>query len=195
MSTVTNTALLMGLRTEDRAAWDEFIDRYRPLLINFARRLGLGESDAQDATQDALLAFADAYRQGKYERDRGRLRSWLFAIATRKIRDVQRHRGRGPHVVEPQEKTQILQHVADDDTISQVWEAEWRRAMTDACIAEVRRHVEPTTFEAFSLFVLQEWPAEDVAGHLGISRNAVFKAKRRVLSRMRDVYRRLQSNW
>ena len=37
--------------------------------------------------------------------------------------------------------------------------------------------------------------AEKVGEHLSISANAVFKAKRRVLTRIREVYEYLQTNW
>jgi len=59
----------------------------------------------------------------------------------------------------------------------------------------VCRHMEVSTIQAFELFVLKEWPADKVASHLGISQNAVFKAKRRVLSRMRETYKYLEANW
>lgn len=72
----TNTALLEGLReTGNDAIWKVFCTRYRPVVIAVARRLGLNADEAEDATQEALLAFATAYRQGKYDRDKGRLRS------------------------------------------------------------------------------------------------------------------------
>jgi len=43
-STQTTTKLLEELKDEANAdAWNEFDTRYRPILIGFARRLGLGE--------------------------------------------------------------------------------------------------------------------------------------------------------
>ena len=35
--------------------------------------------------QNALLAFAEDYRAGRYDRSRGRLRSWLFGIVHRQL--------------------------------------------------------------------------------------------------------------
>ena len=82
MITATNTELLIGLADpQNRAVWQMFHDRYRPLLITFAKRLGLKEADAEDAAQEALIAFVASYQDGKYQRDKGRLRTWLSAIA------------------------------------------------------------------------------------------------------------------
>jgi len=195
VSTLTRTSLLLGLKTSsDDRVWSEFFSRYQPLIIAVGQQLGLSEQDAQDAAQETLLAFSDAYRKGKYDRDKGRLRAWLFGIATKKIRDIQRHRMKQPSADLP-EKTRLLNTISDEHSISEVWESQWQRALMRECMDAVRRHMEPSTVRAFELFVLEDWPAEKVAKKLGLSRNAVFKAKRRVLSRMRRSYVHLQMDW
>lgn len=196
MSTVTHTALLVGLQAaQNDEVWSDFYARYQPLVVAVGRRLGLTEQDALDAAQETLLAFAEGYRKGGYDRSKGRLRNWLFGIAMRKIRDTQRRNGRGLTVVEPPDKTWVLNGVPDDHSLSEVWESEWQKRMLEACLENICRHMEMSTIQAFELFVLRQWPADKVAAHLGISRNAVFKAKRRVLSRMRETYKHLQTNW
>ena len=196
MSTITHTALLVGLQASSNdEVWSDFYARYQPLLVAVGRRLGLPEQDAHDAAQEALLSFADGYRRGQYDRSKGRLRTWLFGIAVKKIRDIQRRNGKNHSVVEPADKTRVLNAMADDHSLSEVWESEWERRLLQVCMENVCRHMEVSTVKAFELFVLKEWPAEKVASHLGVSRNAVFKAKRRVLSRMRETYMYLQANW
>lgn len=196
MVTATSTALLLGLKDRrNDGAWTQFCERYQPLILAFARRLGLSEHDAQDAAQDALLAFAAGYEEGAFDPDKGRLRKWLLGIAANKIRDVQRRRGRECLAEDNGDRTGLLQRVPDDHTISEAWEAEWEAAILKACMDQVRTEVEPATMEAFELFVLKEWPAQQVADHLHTTSNAVFKAKRRVLARMREVYQYLEANW
>jgi RNA polymerase sigma-70 factor (ECF subfamily) len=192
MSSITNTTLLLGLKAlENDRVWSEFCAKYQPVLVAVGRRLGLSEHDAQDAAQETLLAFVDAYKREKYSRQRGRLRTWLLGIATHKIRDIQRKRGRDAVIDSPPDKTQLMAGVADEHVISEAWEAEWQRAAMESCLKKVYEHLEISTIQAFELFVIKEWPAEKVAEHLSISRNAVFKAKRRVLSRMRETYKQI----
>ena len=76
ISTVTNTILLAGLeKPENCTVWQQFVDRYRPLVMHYAQnRFGLGLHDAEDAAQNTLAAFAEAYQKGQYDRDKGRLR-------------------------------------------------------------------------------------------------------------------------
>ena len=83
-STSTNLLIGLGDLSNDKV-WSTFCSRYQAVIMSFARRAGLSEQDAQDAAQDTLLAFADSYRRGKYNRDKGHLRTWLFSIAMHKI--------------------------------------------------------------------------------------------------------------
>lgn len=196
MVTATSTSLLLALKDrENDGVWTTFCERYQPLVLSFARKLGLNEHEAEDAAQETLMAFAKAYEQGAYDPEKGRLRQWLLGIASNKIRDIQRRRGREYVPDVPADETGLLDGLPDDRTLSELWEAEWERSILAACMEIVRRQVEPGTMQAFELFVLQEKPAEEVAQQLGTTANAVFKAKRRVLSRMREAYQELQQNW
>ena len=194
--TATSTSLLVGLKDHPAdQAWSQFCERYRPVLTAFARRLGLSEHDAEDAAQETLVAFLEAYRRGEYDRDKGRLRNWLLGIAKNKVRYLQRQKGRDLVIVAGDDQSGVMTKIADDQSISELWEAEWRRAVIKVCLAQVRSQVEASTMQAFELLTLSERPAEEVASQLGMTVNAILKAKRRVLARMREIYRALEANW
>jgi RNA polymerase sigma-70 factor, ECF subfamily len=197
MNTITNTDLLVGLKDRNNdSVWQDFFSRYQPMLVAFAKRLGLREDDAQDAAQEALMAFVSAYREGGYDRDKGRLRTWLFGIASHKIRDLQRkRRGKEIMIVDNPDTTGFFNKVPDDQEVSGVWDAEWQKAMLRQCMEEVRKQVKPNTMKAFELFAVQGLPAEKVAEQLGITENAVWIAKNRVLSRLREVQKFMEENW
>ncbi|MBI4578743.1 MAG: sigma-70 family RNA polymerase sigma factor [Planctomycetes bacterium] len=191
----TSTELLNGLRDpRNHAAWLEFCARYGPVLLAFARRLGLGEADAQDATQETFIAFARAYQEGRYSRERGRLRSWLFGVIQNKVRDIQRRRARDPAGMSVAQERQLNQRAADG-AAAQVWEEEWRQAVIRTCLDLVRRDVAATTLAAFEAITLQEHAPEAVAKNLGMSKAAVVKANQRVLSRMRELHRMVDVEW
>lgn len=191
----TNTDLLLALKDEaNEQAWVVLCARYQPVLISFGRRLGLSEPDAQDAAQESLFAFARSYRQGQYDRSRGRLRAWLFSIASHKVRDAQRKLCRQAERRDHEGPPGIVDELPDDHHMSHTWELEWQRAILDACLEEAARHVESSTIEAFRLYVLQEKAVDEVAAQLNMTRNAVFKAQRRVLSRIREIYDRITND-
>jgi RNA polymerase sigma-70 factor (ECF subfamily) len=193
---MTNTSMLAGLRDRrNDACWSEFFARYQPMILAFARKLGLSDSDAQDAAQETLVAFAGSYRDGGYDRDKGRLRTWLMGIASHKVRDIQRRRGREVVLANNPESTAFINKIPDEEQMSQVWEAEWQQAIVKRCMEEVRTQVKPRTMEAFELFALKGLAAEEVARKLDMTENAVWIAKNRVLSRLRETQKYMEENW
>ncbi len=192
----TNTELLLGLQDAGNdVTWSAFVQRYRPVLVAFGKRLGLSHDTAMDAAQEALMTFLDSYLAGKYTREKGRLRSWLFGIAKNSVRRQWRKAPREQQVAENDGSTVFVNKIADDHSISEAWEDEWRQAVLNSCLDELRKTCEPHTMRAFELYVLNEWPADKVASEVGISRDAVFQAKRRLMKKMREMLESLDRDW
>jgi RNA polymerase sigma-70 factor (ECF subfamily) len=189
LTTVTSETLLHGLRDpRNDTVWTSFTERYRPVVVGIARRAGLTAADAEDVAQQTLLAFAGAYREGKFDPRRGRLRHWLCGIARTTTRNWARQQRRPLAALDPEEP-------ADGDRFAELWEEEWREAVLRQCLGEVRREVHETTFRAFVEFALEGRPAGEVARELGISENAVFGAKRRVMARIRELRPLMDEIW
>lgn len=197
LSTVTSTMLLDGLKDAgNQTVWQDYVGRYRPLLVDYARRLQLPPADAEDLAQQVLMAFATAYRDGKYDPRKGRLRAWLFGIARTTIRNWRaRQRPRELQVADTGEGTGFVAQVQDEDRMERLWEERWQQAVLQQCLTEVRREVEDKTFRAFEMFARQGMPAKQVAEELGISQNAVFGARRRVLRRIREILPLMEEAW
>lgn len=192
----TSTLLLRALLDPaNGAAWEQFDRRYRPVLLMTAQRLGLNRQDAEDAVQETLAAFASAYRHGRYDRDKGRLRHWLLGIARHKIQDLHRRRARREILEADRAGTTAFLDKITDEQVDTTYEMEWQRALLRECLREVRAQVEPKTFEAFELFALEQRPVTEVAARLGISRDSVYQSKSRVLRHMCRVREELEENW
>ena len=193
----TSTTLLEGLRNQhDHVTWKRFSDRYQPILAATMYRAGLRDSDAQDAIQETLMAFLEAYRMDKYDRDKGRLRSWLLGIATNKIREIRRRLARRERQPAPDSDGAVLLDVpVNEDSLSAVFDEAWERSVMAECLRQVQLQVEHKTFEAFRLFALEDWPADRVADHLGMSRDTVYVHKGRVLAKLREIRERIAPEW
>ncbi|MGB9624501.1 MAG: RNA polymerase sigma factor [Phycisphaerae bacterium] len=194
MDVITTTTLLDGLhQTANARAWRRFEERFHPMILAFARKLGLNETDAQDAAQETMMAFVEAYRQGRYDRSKGRLRSWLFGIARRTVVEIVRRRPREVAVSDATDAGAFIETAEAPDTAARIWEHEWRCAVLQACVAEVAQNIAPETLAAFDLYVLRQWPAERVAEQLGVTTNAVYVAKNHVLTRIRQIREQIEA--
>ncbi len=187
----TTTELLQGLHQSGGSwAWDEFDRRYRPILFGFLRHMGLNETDAADVAQDTLACFVKDYRSGKYDREQGRLRTWLIGIARCRLADlrrveVRRREARGESAI---------QDMSDSIDIEAAWEAEQRRVMFHQAIAELKRssRFEERTIEAFERAVLHHEPIDRVSADLGLSPQEIYNAKNRVVERLREIVKRFE---
>lgn len=210
----TTTALLESLKDPGNApVWEEFDARYRPILLGFARKLGLSPEDAADVAQQALTEFVRDYRIGMYQRGKGRLSSWLISIARNRAVDLQRGQGRRrgwrgesafEHLADSAGKGgggggasaagggggHSLQD-SDDDTA--LWDAERKHAILAAALTKLREttRMSESTIKAFELVAIRGVPSEAAARECGISVDEVYVAKNRVTKQLREIVERV----
>ncbi|MDY7107565.1 MAG: RNA polymerase sigma factor [Planctomycetota bacterium] len=193
MRWITTTILLENLRNADEAAWEQFVVRFRAPIVGFARGLGLAVDEAEDVAQETLMDFVRAYRRGQYHREKGRLSAWLFGIAHRRVRNAWRKQGRDPRPVAGRDRTAFWANLPDDEAARRSWDMCWEQAVVEHCLRQVGSEVEPSTIRAFELFAIEGRPAAAVAEELGMSENAVFIAKHRVIKRILELREQMES--
>jgi RNA polymerase sigma-70 factor (ECF subfamily) len=167
-------------------AWEEFFQRYGRAIYALARSRGCSEHTAEEVVQEVMLAIFEQHEAFEYDPSRGRFRDWLAAVvrnvvATRRRRPSERVRGEGG------DREMGIEPEAADASPDAGLEVAFERAMLAVLLAVVRQEVAPETYQAFELSVLHELPAREAAEITGLSRNAVYLARRRVLGRLRDL--------
>ena len=184
----TSTTLLEALREPaDTVAWSRFDARYRPVLLEFARRLGLSEHDAEDVTQKATVTFCKAHREGRYERT-GRLRNWLLSVVRNEIRHFFEQQRRQPLKIagcaDPSEMLAVLEA---SPSLSRIWEREWEKHVVEQCLDRLDRQFSTRDVRIFRMLALRGESTDAVAGEVGLSCEAVRQVKHRVLNYMRSI--------
>lgn len=191
---ITTTLLLDSLRDESHPeGWERFSARYWPVLAGFARKLGLSEADAADAAQWTLMEFLKEFRAGRYERQRGRLSSFVVGIARNRILTLRRQSRRAAEGGGG-DSGELL---PDEVTMTDMWENERRRAILEDAVTALRgsSRLSPATFRAFELVALRDVPAEEAAAQTGMSVDEVYVARSRCTRRLRELVAELTSAW
>lgn len=184
----TTTILLDQLRESEDDAWKRFTDRFHEPMLRFASKLGLSDAQAEDAVQDAMMQFLQGYRDGQYDRSKGRLGSWLFALMYQSIRSHKRDGARSPmQSPDPARRTTFFSGLPSDDEARDEWELQWDRNAINRCMSQLRGEVNPTHYRVFELMTLRRVPASEVAELVGLSRDAVYQARYRVLKRLEEL--------
>lgn len=186
---VTRASLVARLRHgQDEAAWREFAAVYGPVIHGFYRHKGLQDADAADLTQQVLVNVASQRQQ--FEPTRGKFRNWLFTFVQRRLVDFHRRRparGSGDTAVQ-----ELLEGVpAEADAVPE-WEAECERQIYRLASEQVRQRVTPETWQAFHLTAVEGRDPKEVAARLGKTLAAVYLAKGRVMTLLREEIQRLE---
>jgi len=194
MKWVTTTQILDDLSSENEQVWNEFNSYFYPVIFNFARKTGFSDTDAEDITQQSLLRFLKAFREGKYIKDKGRLKSWLWGIAHNVMLDYRRHLPKERLVKGKTEETSFWDSLEDEHS-QMTWNCEWRKMVLSKCLEQIASQVDPKVLRTFELYAFFGRPAEEVAQTLGITANAVYIAKTRVVAKLRELVNQFEQDF
>lgn len=176
--TTTPVSLLERLRQpSEQQAWAQFVELYTPLLFHWTRRLGLAAPDAADLVQDVFTVLVQAMPEFRYDSQKS-FRAWLKTILTNRWRNWQRRPAEVP--LSRAEAPTLPPEIEDLE------EREYRQHLVGRALQLMQAQFEPNTWKACRELVLAGRPAAEVAAELGLSVNAVYLAKSRVLRRLRQ---------
>ena len=155
---------------------------YTPLLLHWARRIGLQEQDAEDLVQDVLVVLVRKMPEFQYQPGRT-FRGWMRTVLMNRWRDR-------PHRGAPAALDSVIEPVAqpaDDDLEAR----EYRLYIMGRALQLMVADFEQVTWQACWDTVVLGRPAAEVAAALNISVNAVYLARSRVLGRSAPGPRRV----
>ena len=183
----TPASLLLRLRDRPRASdWNRFVDIYGPVIYGWARRKRLQAHDAADLMQEVLTSVVGTVGRWQSDQRRGPFRAWLCTVAKNKLCDYwraapRRVRGSGdPGVQQLLEQLEARDGVPEPD-----WDENYRGEVLGRVLRYLRPQFSERTWTVFERLVLDDARPEKVSAELGMTLNAVYVAKSRVIARLR----------
>lgn len=162
------------------------MELYAPLLRSWLRKYDLQPSDVDDLVQEVLLAVSTELRSFDHNGRPGAFRSWLRITLVNRLSNFWRARKRRPQALGGSEIERRLAELEDPaSAMSQMWNHQHDRHVVRQLLVKIQPHFAPSTWQAFRRAALDGAQADVIAKELGISLNAVFIAKSRVLNRLR----------
>lgn len=161
------------------AEWQQLSDMYGPLVAVWVERAGVVAGDVDDVVQEVLIVVFR--RVGEFEHEHpGAFRAWLRAILSNQLKKYFRENKR-LHSRIPLDSIKT-----PCSPESRILDREHDEYLAARAMRIIEHEFEPTTWAAFRHQVIDHCRPNDVALRLGISTNAVIKAKSRVLKRLRE---------
>lgn len=187
MNETSNSLLAAVRKGSDSRAWDRLIELYTPFMRKIMLRRGIAPSEVEDVLQNALTIVVR--RIPDFERQRvGSFRTWLRRITANCLQEYWRAQGRNPQGTGGSKIAAMVNELCDQESdLSRYWDEQHDRFVLLQLLEMVKHEFRSTTFEAFRRLALEGDSVDDVATELGISVNAAFVARSRVLKRLREI--------
>lgn len=177
----THRSLLQRAQAGSDDGWRTLVQIYGPVVYGWIRRCGVQSADAADVMQETLMAVSQAI--GRFDGDRtgATFRGWLWTIAKNKMRDRQRLDARGDAVAIGGVDWDIVEGA---DPPSEI--VDDKRGIELRMLEILRTKIEPKTWAMFYRVVVEGHDTIAVAEDMHVSRWTVYKARARVLKRLRQ---------
>jgi RNA polymerase sigma-70 factor, ECF subfamily len=184
----TSASLLQRIRgNPDAGSWQHLVGIYDPLIRGWLRQHVLADHDVDDVTQEVMAVVVRRLTEFQHNGRVGAFRTWLKTITVNCLRDHWRSGKRRPQATGRSTFQETLAQLADPDSeLSRRWDLDHDRHVARQLLESLRDEFEPSTWQAFRRTALEGASAAEVAAELRLTTNAVFIARSRVLTRLRQ---------
>jgi RNA polymerase sigma-70 factor (ECF subfamily) len=189
---VTRSTIFLRLKSDDtltrEVAWNDFRQRYAPVIAGFARKLSVRPQDIDDVIQDVMLGFFSQSPTFVYDPSRGRFRGYLKVCTFRAMQRRLGSRSRGNQV-------SLDQLDPDHVQVEQAWNDIWEEQLLQRALDETRAEFGDDgdrAFRAFEMSVIKGAATEQVCRELDISEATVRRDKARVAAALKRRLEDLQ---
>jgi RNA polymerase sigma-70 factor (ECF subfamily) len=184
MTNTSATLLQRLLDHGDDAAWTRLTQLYEPLIRGNLRQHLPQEADVDDVVQQVFTVVMEKLPEFRHNGRPGAFRTWLRRICVNRVRMFWRTR---PATV-PEAEAALQQLEDPDSALSRQWDREHDEFVFRQALQMIEREFKPSTWQAFCRLALDNAEPEVVAAELGLSANAVYIARSRVLRRLRKEF-------
>ena len=179
--TTRSSVLKAVADTENEAAWSRLFDLYAGFVFSMARHKGLKPEDADDIVQ---VVFADLARNlptFKYDREKGRFRSYLTGLVNWRVVDRLKASKRDAEL-----KAGFWEAAKAAGGNDDFAEREWQSAAMEEALRRMKLSVSPEHYAAFVASAVEGQDTDVVTKLYGISRDSLYQIRKRLTVKLHD---------
>ncbi len=190
----TPISLISVLRNEEnqlawQASWRRFLELYNgPLLAMAAgiyRHHTGNATPPQSVLEDVVsTVVVDFFTKNRFDRERGRLRTYLRTLTNRRMVDMLRKQRPLNHLSLDADGTSLPESVPEEtpeETLS------FQQSLLATLIEDLRENIPMRHFQIFEMVKLKGQSPETVAEELGVSRGVVDNTVYKVMRRLKET--------
>jgi RNA polymerase sigma-70 factor (ECF subfamily) len=190
----TSTSLLEQARQHQPEAWERLAKLYGPLVYEWSRKAGLQPDDASDIMQSVFATLSHKLQRFQRRSAGDSFRGWLYTVTRNQLRDFWRAQAQRANAAGGTAALHILHDLPESASDSNSVDGRTElNHLHRRALQLVQAEFEGRTWIAFWRTAVEGDDPKDVAADMDISVWAIYKAKARVLKRLRDEFEDLLS--
>lgn len=183
--TATGASLARGAGCDDSTAWERLVVAYSPLVYTWSRRSGVKPSDASRVVQEVMRDVGRKIKDFFQDQRGDGFRTWLRRLTQYRIADLCREEGR--------DAGHLAEHHPNGDANPADILAGLISEDKQQLLAKIQAEFSARNWQIFWSVVVEEREPAEVAEMFGVTLNVARLAKSRVLKRLREKMRLLES--
>ncbi len=183
----TSVSFLNTLQADGSSrSWHEFVELYTPLIRIWLGTQNVRDQERDDVTQEVISVVLKRLPEFRRQRT-GSFRNWLKTITIFCWKNYRRKNLQRMAAVGGTDFGQAMNELADPDSqMSRQWDQQHDQYVLQRLLDKIRPAVRESTWAAFQAVTMDGKTPEQAATELGMSTNAVYVAKSRVLAQLRQ---------
>ena len=181
----TRKTLLEKIKNGDEIYWNEFYNRYAPIIKYVGRLYNFSETECDDLVQNVMLKFFNQSKNFTYQEGKVKFRTYFSTIVRSQAIDYIRKNKK--------EFSGDFEISSFDTQFETMFMEEWKQSVLNDALDELRLRVDPITYQAFELYGLQSRDPQEVAAVLGIKKDQLYVAKSRCSKILRETISRIKA--
>ena len=186
----TSTTLLRDVADSSHARWSEFYNRYRPMMEAYLKGSFPGLAP-EEIIQDTFLALAKILPDYKYEPEKnGAFHNFLTGVLRNKALCAL---DKGRRMMAFEERMKLAIVVNGKSTHEQSY-ADWRKNLFEVALQQLLadQSIQDRTKQMFVRTAINGEAIDAVAESMGVQRNTVDSARKRVKERLCEIVEKLK---
>lgn len=190
MAYTTRMSLLSRVRRGDEVSWTEFYDTYKRLLYTVGRiEYKLDTGEIEELIQEVMLTFFGASKTFKYDKSKGKFRSYLKKIFYYKVQKLRAKKYKTSQRIVSVESDEFgIDNLPEptDSNLDKIWDEEWQKHVMHQALHEVKDTIDPKTFQVFYHVAIEGQSPQEVADVFETNANNVYAIKKRVTEKLTE---------
>ena len=153
-------------------------------MFSIARSKGLNDADADDIVQAVFADMARNMPTFRYDREKGRFRSYLSGLVHWRVKDKLKAARRNADMMAAFCEEANTEASSGGEDFEQ---REWQAAALEEALRRIRTDVRPEHYAAFVASAVEGQDTETVTRLYGLARDNLYQIRKRLTAKLRET--------